>query len=258
MIRQGTTGRAATETERHEMETPKKRVEYLAREELSRKSLSYVATAAMAVFFGLVILPGFSATVMQLEESASGSGRLVDFFFLAIVSILSVNVFSQSYFLIHRDPFHDWLVFLRSLPVSPKEMVLARSLIMLPATLAMTALFFAPIIGSAWILTDGFEAGRFLWFALVWLGYALAVGGVNLYLELGVKGKLVLALQFVSLIAIIAVMSLVNGDLVLTTFELAGEYGPLAAGISLLIGGTLFALFAKATERRVEKREFVV
>lgn len=255
MIRQSTTGLAATETERHEMETRKKRVGHLVRKELSRKSLSYMGTAAMAVFFGFLILPGFSA--MMVEESARG-GRLVDFFFLAIVSILSINVFSQSYFFIHRDPFNDWLVFLRSLPVSPREMVLARSLIMLPATVAMTTLFFAPIVGSAWILTDNFDARRYFWFALAWLGYALATGGVNIYLELGVKGKIALAIQFAEFAAIVAVAWLLGGDLVYATFTLAGEYGPLVGGIALAVGGVAFTILAKATERRVASREFDV
>lgn len=247
----------AAKTERPKMEIRQKRIRHLAREEFSGKSRSYTLTAIAAVFFGFLIFPGFSSAVIPLEESARSSGRLVDFFFLAIISILSVNVFSRSYFLIHRDPFYGWLTFLRSLPVSPREMILARSIIMLPATLAMTAIFFTPIVSFSWFLMEDFDAGQFLWFALVWLGFALAAGGLNMYLELGLRGKVVAVLQIVWLVVFVAAVWLLGGDLVFTTFELAGEYGPLSAGLALLAGGLLFTLFAKATERRVAKREFV-
>lgn len=239
---------------------PKSRslVGLLAGEELSRKVFSYAVSAIAAIFFGLVIIPSFASDVIPLEEGAGSGGHLVDFFFLAIVSILSINVFSRNYMLIHRDPFHGWLVFLRSLPVSPREMVLARSLIMVPSTAAMTTLFFAPIFVVSTYLDARFDAGQYLWFALVWFGYALAAGGMNLFMELGVKGKVVFGIQFVWLAAIIGVIWLFGGGLVTSTFSLAGEYGPLASGISLLAGGIVFAIFAKITERRVADREFAV
>ncbi|MBA2692552.1 MAG: hypothetical protein H0U65_08680 [Rubrobacter sp.] len=255
---QRTDVRGEVATEGKETNIRRKRIGRLVREEFSRKSLSYTLTAVAAVFLGFAAIPAFSSAVIPLEESERSGGVLVDLIFLAIIAILSVNTFSRSYMLIHRDPFYGWLVFLRSLPVSPKEMVFARSLIMLPATIVMTALFFAPITAFSWALDYQFDAGRYFWFVLVWLGYALFGGGINLLLELGVGGKVVLAFQFAWLAAIIAVIWLFGGDLVLTTFELAGEYGPLAAGLALLAGGFFFAVFAKATERRVADREFAV
>ncbi len=232
------------------------RIAALVREELSRKSLSYGATALLAVFFGIVTLPVFTSAVIPLEESAREGGWAVDLLFLAVISTLSVNVLSRSYFFIHHDPFYGWLAFLRALPVSPGEVVLARSLIMLPATAGMTAVFFVPIISAARFLMADFKATQFLWFVLIWLGYALAAGGLNLYLELGVRGGAAMASQFAWLVVLVAAVWLANGGLVVTAFELAGAYGPLPAGISLSIGGSLFALLARATRRRLAGREF--
>lgn len=237
------------------MEIDRERIRHLIREEVSRKSLSYAATAVAVVFFGFVIVPGFSSAVIPLSESARSGGFFVDLYFLAIIPILSINTVSLSYMFIYRDPFRGWLVFLRSLPISPREVVLGRSLVMLPATVIMTALFFAPIFVVSWALMEEFPAGQFLWFGLTWLGYALFAGGINLYLELGIRGKVVLGLQFAWLFLLIAVSWLVDGDLVFTTFELSGDYGPLPAGLALLAGGVLFAIFAKATECRVGRRE---
>lgn len=235
----------------------RKRLEYLVREEFSRKSLSYTATAVAAVFFGLAATPAFFSAVIPLEGVARSEGWATDLLFLAILSVVSINAFSGDYLLIHRDPFHGWLTFLRSLPISPKEMVLARSLIMLPATTVMVGLFFAPISVFSLSTEAGFGIGQYLWFVPIWLGYALLAGGLNLLIELGASGKLTLAFQFVWFAAIVAAVWLFEGDIVYSTFTLAGEYGPLAAGAALLFGGAFFALFARATERRVEKREFV-
>jgi hypothetical protein len=241
-----------------ETEIERKRIGYLVREEFSRKLVSYVITAVATLFFGLAATPAFSSAVVPLEGVARSEGWVVDLLFLAILSIVSINVFSRSYFQIHRDPFYWWMVFLRSLPVSPGEMVLARSLIMLPATVVMAGIFLAPISVFSLFMESRFGVGQYLWFALIWLGYALLAGGINLLMELGVRGKLAVVLQNVWLVALVAAVWLFGGDIVYSTFTLAGEEtGPLAAGASLLAGGAFFALLAKATERRVEKREFV-
>lgn len=236
--------------------TSKERVRLLAREEFSRKSVSYVVGGFLVALLGLATVVGFSSAVIPLSEDARSEGFVTDLIFLFITSTLSVNFLSPSYFFIHRDPFRGWILFQRSLPIPPRETILGRTLVMLPTTLVMTALFFTPLVAVALALDDRFGAGQYLWFALVWLGYALFCGGISLYLELGLTGKLVLALQGLWMVSIFAVVWLMDGTLVLKTFGLAGTYGPLAAGISLLVGGLLFALLAKATERRVGKREF--
>lgn len=231
------------------------RARILAKEEFSRKSLSYVVTGIFAALFGFFMIIPFSSAVVPLLESARSGGFVTDIFLLAIISILSINTFSRNYMFIHRDPFHDWLLFQRSLPISSKEIVLARSLIMLPATVVMTALFFTPLVILSWVLDYKLDAGQYLWFVLIWLGYALFSGGVNLFMELGLNGKVVFALQFFWFGALVALTWFLDGELVLTTFELAGSYGPLPAGLSLLAGGLIFTLLAKATERRIGTRE---
>lgn len=243
-----------TEPETRET-TGNERAKFLAKEEFSRKSLSYAATCVAVIFFGLVVLPVFSSAVIPVSESARSEGFIMDILFLMVISLLSINFISNSYTFVYRNPFHNWLLFQRSLPVSPKEVVLARSLVMLPATVVMTALFFTPLTILARVLDYKFDAGQYLWFVVLWLGYALFSGGINLYMELGLNGKVIFALQFLWLGTLVAVAWLLGGDLVFTTFELAGSYGPLAAGVSLLAGGLLFFLLAKVAEHRVGKRE---
>lgn len=254
-------GRRAATLQKREPDppdTPKtdiERAKCLSKEELSRKSLSYVATCVAAIFLGLIILPGFSSAVIPLSEDARSGGFFLDFFFLVVIPLLTINSMSLNYMFIHRNPFHSWVLFQRSLPVSPKEIVLARAIVMLPATVVVTALFFAPLTILAGALDYQFDAIQYLWFILIWLGYALFSGGINLYMELGLNGKLVLALQFLWAILLIIVIWLLKGEIVFMTFELAGSRGPLPAGVSLFVGGGLFALLAKATERRVGERE---
>ncbi len=232
-----------------------RRARTLAKEEFSRKRLSYVVGGVFIFFFGLLAIESFFTAFVSPSEGDQTGTFVTDFLFLAITSVFSVNAFSRSYMFIHRDPFHGWLLFQRSLPVSNEEIVLARSLVMLPATVVMTMIFFGPSLILASVFHDHFDAGQFFWFALIWLGYAVLVGGLNLFLELGLNGKAVSAVQFVWMILLVGIVWLLDGKLVLTTFEWAGSYGPLPAGLSLLAGGLLFALLAKATERRVGNRE---
>ena len=231
------------------------RARTLAREEFSRKRLSYVVGGVFVFFFGLLAIESFLTALVNISEIDQSGDFVADLLFLAIISVLSVNAFSRSYMYIHRNPFHGWLLFQRSLPVSHKEIVLARSLVMLPATVVMTAIFFGPSLILVSVFYDQFNAGQFLWFVLIWFGYALLSGGLNLFLELGLNGKVVAAMQFVWMVLLVGIVWLLDGELVLTTFEWAGSYGPLPAGLSLLAGGLLFALLAKATERRVGNRE---
>lgn len=239
-------------------EAPKtlaERAKCLSKEEFSRKLLSYVVSGMLAALFGFFMIVPFSSTVIPLSESARNDGFVIDVLFIMLIPVLSINVFSRSYMLIHRDPFHGWLLFQRSLPVLPKEIVLARSFVMLPATAVMVTLFFTPLVLLSQRLDSQFDGGQYFWFVLIWLGYALLFGGINLFMELGLNGKLVFALQFLSLGPMISIAWLLDGELVFTTFKLAGSHGPLLAGISLLAGGLLFALLAKATENRVGNRE---
>lgn len=237
----------------------------LVAQELRRTWLSYVATAFGNVFFGLLAASTFwTAARLNAEGQRFGVPNFeTDLIFLLLVSLLSLNWISRSYAMVWEDPFSRWLGFLRTLPVPVREIVTARAAVMVGVTVVMTGVFFVPFYalnspGNP-MFTETIPMPEYLWFAGIWLGYALLLGGPGLYLELGVRGKMMLWIQIAVVVAILAVLSVLTGlgvHLVWGSFRLVELYGPLPALAAITIGLAGMALGHRATVRRLRTRSF--
>ena len=115
----------------------------------------------------------------------------------------------------------------------------------------------------AWTMVDGSylpPAATYLWFALIWVGYALFCGGGAIFTELGMSGKRMFYVQMTVLLALVVLAAvasgaLLDGSLVLATLDLAATHGPLSAGVALLVGAGGFWLGVRATGRRLARRD---
>jgi hypothetical protein len=147
---------------------------------------------------------------------------------------------------------------LRSLPVPAESLVGSRALGMLFALLLNAPAFFLP----AYFLTDlGEFKTAYFWFACVWIGYSLLASGLWLHCELTVSGRAYTLTYFGLAASVMVVLALLEWTLDLSlvsrTAELAqSSYGALPAVFSVLIGAVAFALLARATAHRIEKRDF--
>lgn len=238
----------------------------LVRRELQRTLPSYLMSGALNLILGLL-------TVSLVWSVAPGPSDLsgaplpafpADLLLLAIVANLSTNWTSKDYMQLRRDPFQEHLAFLRTLPVSAREAVLARIAVMLLSTAAMTVIFFGPFYLLSQTLGTGalgaFPGGAsgYLCFVAIWTGYALISAGVLLYLELGVRGggrKFgSLMLWTVLILAVVLLFGLLSEtSLTAESLRLAAEHGPLAAAASVTAGAAGLGLAAAATVRRVER-----
>lgn len=230
-------------------------IQRLAARELRVTWPSYLATGAVVLFLGLIAsgfwIDGFSSEVFGV--------LLGDLFFVLITANLALNWVSVAYAYPWRAPFSGRLAFLRNLPIEVREIVAGRGLTMVLSVVVMSFLFFLPQYLMPGAL--GAQAGllQALWFAGVWAGYSLLFGGVHLYLELGFRGKTIFKIQavwtllLVSLIVLLDI--LLDLRIVLGALELAREYGPLPAGVALLVSGAGFTLFAAAAARRLHRRD---
>lgn len=235
-------------------------VRRIAAQELRRTWRSYAATAAVNLLIGLV--GGYFVWAVATSAAAPGSGGpfLTDLFLLLLVANLSLNWVSRNYLAPWEDPFSGWVGFLRTLPVPAREVVRARALIMTGTTAVMVVVFFLPVYLLNGGLREAVPAAEYLWFAVVWGGYTLVLGGMNLYLELGVHGKTLFGAQLVALVALVAVALLANE--VLSTsiaqgvLDLAADYGPLPAAGAVATGLASMWLGQRATARRLQNRRF--
>ena len=162
----------------------------LAASESKRTWLSYLATVLLTLFFvGLVL--GFVIADAFLGTEASGPasfGFMTDLLFLTMGANLAYNWAAGSYFCLWRDPFTDRLSFLRGLPVSPRAIVWGRMLMMLAGAAVIGGAFFLPTHLIMVLVGVKFQPAAYLWFVLIWVGYALFSAGIVLWLEMGREG----------------------------------------------------------------------
>jgi hypothetical protein len=237
---------------------------WLASKEMRRTWLSYPLTGLFVLFLGFFVVPSLSG-VFEFEGFGTWGRRMegfynaffADYLFLVICAFLGVNAISRDYTLAWRDPFSSRLVFLRSMPIPAESLVASRALGMLFAIVLGAPAFFLP----AFFLTDLGELGTsYLWFVCVWIGYSLFGSGLCLLLELTVSGRVYTLIYFGLAASLMAVLALLEWTLDLSlvgrTAQLAqSSYGPLPAIFSILAGGAAFAILARATTHRLERRD---
>lgn len=236
------------------------RVQQLVEQELRRTWRSYAATAVFNLLLGLA--GGYFVWAVATSVASPGSGPFLaaDLFLLLIAGNLCLNWVSRNYVAPWEDPFSGWVGFLRTLPVPAREVVMARALIMTGTTVAMTVVFFLPVYLLNGGLREAVPAAEYLWFAVVWGGYALLLGGMNLYLELGVRGKTLFSAQLVAAVLLVAVALLanevLNTSIAQSALGLAADHGPLPAFVAVAAGLASMWLGQRATARRLQNRRF--
>ncbi len=237
---------------------------WLARKEIRRTWLSYPLTCFFVLFPGLFVAVSLSG-VFELEGFGAGGQRVEDhynaffsdYLFVVVCAFLGVNVISRDYTLIWQDTFSSRLLFLRNLPIPAGSLVGSRVICMLFALPLNAPAFFLP----AYFLTDLGELGTasYLPFAGIWIGYGLLGSGICLLFELGVSGRVYALISFTFAASLMVILALLEWTLELSlvgrTAELAQGYGALPAILSILAGGAAFALLARVTVRRLERRD---
>ncbi len=237
-------------------------VRWLSAENIRRNRLSYPSTGLAALLAGLytMVLYGLQGSGKGWVEEAVG-GSVLDLWFLAMCPALTINfVFNRDYASrFTKDNMTRRLAFLRSLPISARELVASRALVMMSSLAVTSPLFFLPPYLLSSSLSDRLGPVEYLWFVLIWIGYALFSGGFYLYtwlsfLKRGDSWSILSFLLF--LFFAIGTMDWIIGvGIVSTAMDLAKSYGPLSALVVLLAGGISFLLWGLATERRLKRRD---
>ena len=236
---------------------------WLAGREIRRMRLSYLASGLFMLFMGLL-----AASIVDEELVGGGPGRGVagpegwrdafpaDWVFFILTALLATNFMSRDYFASWLDPFSMRLLFMRSLPISTGTMVASRMVSLSFALVFTVPAFFLPVYFFSGLGQLGWA---YLWFVSIWVGYSLVWAGFNLYLELGSHGKTYTWISFATVLALLALIALLEWFLdpriVGRVVELSQDHGPLAALVALAVGVMVFALLGRATERRVGERE---
>ncbi|WP_274364390.1 hypothetical protein [Paenibacillus thermotolerans] len=186
---------------------------WLAREELRRSKFSIAFTAVFFLIYGGIT--GFITGEIPAEElqgeSAESMKFVVDFILLALISCIgfgmSKGYLSTPYW--RTDYFTVRLSILRSLPIPVHTVVKQRLLQMVFYTAMSVICFFAIFYTVSGWSRDTFSLPEYLLFVLCWASYGFTAGILFLCLEWGGSGKRYLALSFVALLILIAVVALI-------------------------------------------------
>ena len=235
---------------------------WLAIRDIRRSRLSYFVTALFGLLFGVLAVLMLGDTQTGAPSSKPENAAL-DVFFIFAVSTFATNSFSRDYLYSWGDTFTKRLHFLRSLPISAGELVASRVLAMLPALIFNSLVGFVTVYFLSWSfggrLVQQLGPGEYLAFAGIWVGYAIFFGGAWLYGEFGLHGRtfnwIVFGIVGCTLPLLFALEWLFDLRIVVRTIELVEAYGAWPTVLSLAVGMAAFALWARATVRRIECRE---
>lgn len=234
---------------------------WLARWEIRRTWPSFPCTTLiwviMGVFASMILLDVFDGG--HEEFPAAG------IFLLAACQALATNAGSRDSWVSGNTAYPDRVAFFRSLPISATQVVASRVLSRLPVLLLNSAALFVPPYLVSVAVGSGVaqELGLlpYLWFALMWVGYALVMGSWILYGELAMHGRAYMKAQYVGAIpflaAVLVLVFAFRVHVVAGTAHFAQTYGPLSAGVALLCGAGASALWMAATSRRLARRDLL-
>lgn len=222
-----------------------------------------LAAGTFMVFFFLVALDRPlsrepSGGLLPSDVTAAWHSIISDWFFL--VALLFLTAIWSSRRLRMGQKSVGRLVFLRSLPISIRHLVLSQAMRM-GVSLALSApLLFVPAYLFVGSLREELSPVQYLWFAALWIAYSVIIGGVISCLELGASVKFFDWFFFYATWATLLVAILVNVAFGTTLIEvvigLVQRYGPLPPAIALLVGFVgLFSVWRLVTAGRLKKRD---
>ena len=244
---------------------------WLVKMEYKQQWLAVILTFMMCLIFGLFIGTALSGyTSLQIEvNSTSIKSYFLDFMFIGLApsfATLSMAKPYTSYRAAKLDPYGKRMAVLRSLPIPVSVLALSRTLFMLCTLIIMSFAFFGGMTVIALMFSGNFfewlTVGEYIIFVIVWFGFMLTVGGLNPYVEYGMRGKMLHFIPFVyiGLVVILEIIFFVsfNQGVVESILKLIKNYGWTVAFVSILIGMVSCYEWNKILKRRLAKRDFII
>lgn len=240
---------------------------WLARKELKYNWVGLLFTILMTIFFATL-----SATLLeQAARHLFGSDVtfynkvLIDIMFVAMTPCLGAIFMSRPYLnfeTVKEDPFSKRMAFYRTLPIPVATLGLSRTLFSLITLGILSIVFYGTIaIFASFTLYQYISPVEFIIFIFVWFGYALALSGINPFIEYGTNGKMLhlspLFILAIFVIVLLSFYSYVGYGIVEWVLLLIRDYGWMIAFISFLIGISGCYLWSKLLTVRLKKRDYM-
>jgi hypothetical protein len=227
----------------------------LFQHEIRRSWLGLLMTVLFFAYMSIVTMPLFTIVLEGKDGGWAG-----DFVYLSVLPSMSflMNRSLIKYWL--NDPYTRKIAYWRTMPIGLTSIVLAR-MMQLVTVLVVVGLFF---FTSQYLLLNELREllspGEYVYFALTWLGYSLAIGSTYVYFEQAINGKLYLMICVGYLVLFgSAVLILWTSDVQVlkSSIEAAQRHNIIWPAGALAIGVSVMFITGIALRKRLATRNFL-
>ncbi|QYR22616.1 hypothetical protein KZ483_06550 [Paenibacillus sp. sptzw28] len=227
----------------------------LFQHEMRRSWLGLLLTMLFFTYMSIVTMPLFTM-VLQGEDG----GWAGDFVYLSVLPSMSflMNRSLLKYWL--NDPYTRKLAYWRTMPIGLTSIVLARMMQLVTVLVIVGIFFFTAQYLMLNELRELLSPGEYVYFALTWLGYSLAIGSTYVYFEQAINGKLYLIICIGYLILFgISVLVFWTADVQLlkSSIEAAQRHNVMWPAGALTLGAAVMIFTGIVLRKRLATRNLL-
>ncbi|MGN8647244.1 hypothetical protein ACTNEO_14990 [Gracilibacillus sp. HCP3S3_G5_1] len=252
---------------------------WIATKELKLQVPGVILTLLVTIFIAFLATPTIYSMVLNIFDSSEIyanritfenrtfyiDSMITDFIFLGLTPSFSALFMWGPYIsfrTMKEDPFSKRLAVYRILPVSTKTLTASRIFFMLSVFLLFTIAFYLTIfLAIPATFFDYFGYDHFFFFILFWVGYALVLGSLNMYVESGTNGKVLYIYSFINAVCLIILLLLLyliwGVGVVEATILLISKYPVTPAIVSLICSILVVLIIAKLLNKRLAQRNYL-
>ncbi|MDF9843379.1 MULTISPECIES: hypothetical protein [unclassified Paenibacillus] len=205
---------------------------------------------------------GLTSMIIQ-DTLDNGDGKiLADIMFMTVIPMLGITFSKRTMKYLTEDSYTRMLAYMRTLPI-PAAVILCKRKLHAVFSIGLNGVvFFGLIYVISSNLRHELPFPDYLAFTLTWMGLALAISGLYIFIELLASGRayfFYVLLFTVIYIGTALLTWLAGGNLILFTVSYSREWGllsPLMWG-TLILGTLSVQLFSAWTIHRLKSRDLV-
>jgi hypothetical protein len=232
---------------------------FIVKVDLRRTKWGLVVSTLMYAYFSV-----FGSFIVNelFQNSPEPASMLVSFLadimFLCSMSCIGFFMTGEYRNYWRSDVFSKRLMYMRSLPIGTKELVLARYMQMGINLLYLSIIFFIPFYFIC-VLGDTLTLTEYISFAVVWMSFGACMSIVFAYKEMSGSGKSYFWFSMLGVVAYFVVSGAAwyaGFGLVKLSVDLVERYGLYVSLASLLVTTIWVKLWSEITKNKISRRDY--
>jgi len=213
----------------------------------------------MVAYITLMSIP-LTHSIHAVDDETSLAYFFIDFYFLTMVPILGF-IFNKKSFNYHRDDSYTVnLAHMRTMPISFEVMIVSRIIQMILPLLVNGTIFFTAQYLFAERLFDDMTLPQYISYAAIWLGYAVLLSAVYIYMEMTRSGRMYLAMT-IALMVINTAAALIcwfaKVSIIVFTVDIAKHSSLLSPILMLIVAGCAMFISITGIRRKLKTRDLM-